>query len=226
MSETKTDLRQQLLSAAVDCSDGDPARTFSSEELLLAAWKRDPAAWGLRGHEQEHPDSHRVHRELDSRGKDQRGIVGSGLLEKVGPRTYRITPKGLAAVSASAGTRAARERTDRVLEGEVARIIGHPTFVAWLKNSDGPRHFRDAGHFWGIAPGTPPRVVRQRVQAVEDTLRAALSVLDEKSVSEIADRRGRRLYDATDIDRALQFHEALKSRFKTDLAVLAGPDPL
>ena len=122
MAELKTDLRQQLLRAAIECSEGNPQRTFSSEELLLAAWKREPASWGLRGHEREHPDSHRVHRELDSRGKDQRGIVGSGFLEKVGPRTYRITPKGLAAVSSQDGGGHARERTNRVLEAEMGAL--------------------------------------------------------------------------------------------------------
>jgi hypothetical protein len=226
MAEAKADLREQLVRAALECSGGDPNKTFSSEDLLLAAWNGDRAAWGLRGHEQEHPDSHRVHRELDSRGKGQRGIVGSGLLEKVGPRTYRITPKGLAAASESDGGAGARERTDRVLEAEIARIVSHPAFIAWLKDPDTPRQFRDAGHFWGIAPGTPPRVVRQRVQAVEDTLRAALSVLEQKGVQEIANRHGQQLYDETDIARGLEFHRALKERFRRDLAVLAGPEPL
>jgi hypothetical protein len=224
MAEPKADLRQQLLRAAFECSGGDPSKTFSSEDLLLAAWERDRAAWGLRGHEQTHPDSHRVHRELDSRGKGQRGIVGSGLLEKVGPRTYRMTPKGLGAVAESDSGTIVRERTDRVLESEINRIISHPAFTAWLKDPAAPRQFRDAGHFWGIAPGTPPRVVRQRVQGVEDTLRAAGSVLAEKGVSEIADRHGRQLYDQTDVARGLEFHEALKERFRRDLAVLAGPD--
>lgn len=226
MAEGRTDLRQQLLRAAYDCSGGDPQATFSSEDLLLAAWKRDPAAWGLRGHEQDHPDSHRVHRELDSRGKGQRGIVGSGLLTKVGPRTYRITPTGLAALTAEGGTVEARERTDRVLESEISRIIEHPVFVAWLKDPANPKRFRDAGHFWGIAPGTPPRVVRQRVQAVEDHLQAASTVLAQKDVYEVADRRGRRLYEAADVERGLAFHRALKERFRKDLVVLAGPEPL
>jgi hypothetical protein len=226
VAERRSDLRQQLLRAAAECSGGDSQKTFSSEELLLAAWKLDPVAWGLRGHEREHPDSHRIHRELDSRGKGQQGIVGSGLLEKIGPRTYRVTAKGLAAVSLHDGSSASRERTDRVIEAEIARVIEHPVFIGWLKDSSTPKNFRDAGHFWGVAPGTPPRVVRQRVQAVEDTLDAALAVLQDKDVGEVGDNRGRRLYDETDIRRGLEFHRAMKDRFSSELAVLAGPEPL
>src|SRR6266511_4876408 len=142
MAEEKADLRKQLVLAALACSEGDLDRTFSSEELLVAAWRKDPKAWGLRGYEREYPDSNRIHRELDSRGKGQKGIVGSGLLERVQPRTYRLTPKGLAAAAAADQTTPeVRERVDRVFEEQVNRIIGHPTFVAWLKDSSQPRNF-------------------------------------------------------------------------------------
>src|SRR4051812_7689262 len=139
MAVRRVDLRQQLLAAALECSDGDTTHTFSSEELLIAAWKHDPASWGLRGYEREHPDSNRIHRELDSRGKGHRGIVGDGFLEKVRPRTYRLTPKGLtAATTADDSDPAARERLNRVLEAEVTRIVEHPAFVAWLTDKSNP----------------------------------------------------------------------------------------
>ena len=80
-------LRQQVLLAALDCSGGDLQTTFTAEELLLSAWKRDPLAWGLRGHEREHPDSEMIYKELDRvsvGGRNVRGgLVGIGLLEKV-----------------------------------------------------------------------------------------------------------------------------------------------
>ena len=74
-------LRQQLLLAAVDCSVGDMEKTFTAEELLLAAWKRDRAAWGLRGHENDHPDSEKIYKELDRvsvRGFGEPWIAGEG----------------------------------------------------------------------------------------------------------------------------------------------------
>jgi hypothetical protein len=223
VSARKVDLRQQLLAAALACSGGDPARTFSSEELLIAAWRYDPASWGLRGYEQEHPDSNRIHRELDSRGKGHRGIVGDGYLEKVRPRTYRLTPKGLAvAASASDADPEARERLNRVLEAEVTRIIEHPAFVAWLTDRSKPRSFRDVGHFWGVAPGTPARVVRQRVQSVQDTLTAALELLERRELDQVGDRQGRLLFERADVERSLEFHAEMKVRFGKELALLTG----
>lgn len=102
-----TTLRQQVLLAALECSGGDLDKVFTAEDLLLAAWKRDPLAWGLRGHEREHPDSEMMRAELDRVSVGGRnvpgGIVGLELFEKVRQRTYRLTPTGLSTASAVAG---------------------------------------------------------------------------------------------------------------------------
>src|SRR6266487_3654744 len=94
--EGRISLRQQVMLAALDCSDGNLDKTFTAEDLLLAAWKRDPLAWGLRGYEHTHPDSERIYVELDRasvKGRNVRGgFAGLGLLEKVRQRTYRLTP--------------------------------------------------------------------------------------------------------------------------------------
>jgi hypothetical protein len=73
-----------------------------------------------------------------------------------------------------------------------------------LEDQQGPKSFRDAGHFWGVAPGTPPRVIRQRVRGVEDTLRAALDLLDRRDLIEVGDVHGRLLFDRADVQRALE----------------------
>ena len=83
-----------------------------------------------------------------------------------------------------------------------------------------PKQFRDAGHFWGIAPGTPPRVIRSRIKDVDGTLSAARALLDERQVDEIAASHGKALFDRADIERALAFQAALKQRFASELSVL------
>src|SRR5262249_60689885 len=89
----RTGLRQQVLLAALDCSKGDLNSTFTAEELLLAAWKRDPMAWGLRGHEQQHPASEKIYMELDRASMGGRNVraghSGLALLGKVRKRTSR-----------------------------------------------------------------------------------------------------------------------------------------
>src|SRR5687767_14939340 len=90
-------LKPQLLLAALDCSGGDVTKTFTAEDMLISAWERNKSAWGLRGHEDEHPDSEKIFKELNSRGNT--GHVGQGLLEQVSPLVFRLTPAGLAAAS-------------------------------------------------------------------------------------------------------------------------------
>jgi hypothetical protein len=218
-------LRQHVLLAAVDCSGGNLRADFTAEDLLLAAWRRDPMAWGLRGHEREHPDSEKIYTELDRAsvgGRNIRGgLVGLGLLEKVRQRTYRLTPTGLATASAIAGTDpSSRARADRALADAIAAILSHPVFRDWMKDPAMPKHFRDAGHFWGIAPGTPSSVIRARIGEVDNTLATSLLVLGDQGADEIAARHGKALFDRKDIERAMEFQSTLKGRFARDLKLL------
>jgi hypothetical protein len=216
----RTSLRQQVLLAALDCSKGDLKRTFTAEDLLLSAWKRDPMAWGLRGHERQHPDSEKIYTTLD-RTSVPGGFVGMGLFEKTRQRTYRFTAAGLLAASevdgADPGTQG---KAERALSDAVSEIISHPVLRDWMRDPSTPKSFRDAGHFWGIAPGTPPRVIRSRIQDVDRTLDEARSLLSEKSTDHIAARHGKTLFDKTDIIRAMEFQTELKRRFEKDLAIL------
>lgn len=223
---TRVSLKQQVLLAALDCSGGDLQKTFTAEDLLLSAWKRDPLAWGLRGHEQEHPDSEKIYTELDRasvKGSNVRGgLAGLGLFEKVRQRTYRLTPAGLTAASQIAGAdSSAKGKAERALADAVARVLSHPVFREWIKDPLMPKYFRDAGHFWGVAPGTPPSVIRTRIGAVDKTLETARSLLESKGVDGIAAQHGRALFDRNDIIRAYEFQKMLKTRFAKDLATLS-----
>jgi hypothetical protein len=221
----RASLREQVMLAALDCSGGDLEKPFTSEDLLVAAWKRDRLAFGLRGHEQEYPDSDKVRKELDSRGarpgSPSTGLVSSGLLLRVRERIYRLTPAGLAAAAEVVGAEPdTRGKAERVLADAVVVIVSHPIFRAWIKDPVFPKHFRDGGHFWGVAPGTPPKVIRTRVLDVERTLEKALRMLDSAGVDEAASRHGKGLFDRADIERAMNFQATLKERFAKDLATL------
>jgi hypothetical protein len=211
--------------AALDCSGGDLQATFTAEDLLLAAWKRDPLAWGLRGHEREHPDSEKIYKELDRvtvAGRNLRGgLAGLGLLEKVYQRTYRLTPSGLALATKVPGADPSMHAmAERTLADAISAILSHPVFIAWIKDPSHPRNFRDAGHFWGVAPGTPPTAIRRRIADIDHTLETARSLLDDKGQNAIAASHGRILFDRADVERAAEFQSMLKNRFKGELAIL------
>jgi hypothetical protein len=217
-SRNRISMRQQVLLAALDCCGGDLEGIFTAEDLLLSAWKRDPLTWGLRDHEHEHPDSEKIYTELDRatvKGTNVRGgLAGLGLLERVRQRTYRLTPTGLAAASEVVGAdSSAKGKVERVLSDAISQILSHPVFRGWIADSSAPRYFRDAGHFWGIAPGTPPSVIRSRIGEIDRT------------TDVLAAQHGRPLFDRNDVTRARDFQNALKSRFSRDLATL-GVDVL
>ena len=214
-------LKEKMLIAAVEGTKGDCDKTFTMEDLAVWAWERDKSAWGLRGYEDEHPDLDKVRKDMGARGADSKGVVQMAWVERIQPRVYRLTAAGLAAyASLGESSHELQEKVGRKLEAEVRRILEHPVFRDWLKDNSKPRYFREAGHFWGIAPGTPARTVRERVDRVEETLRGALTLLDKKQTDAIVANRGRILFDRTDIQRCLEFQSMLKSRFARDLSML------
>ena len=156
------------------------------------------------------------------RGHNVRGgLAALGLLEKVRQRTFRLTPAGLSIASEGVGSDPAMRGTaERALADALAGVLSHPVFREWIKDPTMPRHFRDAGHFWGIAPGTPPGVIRTRIADVDNTLIQARSLLDKKGVEEIIVRQGRPLFDRSDLERAVGFQAMLKQRFAKDVAML------
>lgn len=225
MSTAALSLKEKILIAAVEGAGADTDTSFTIEDVAVWAWKQDRSAWGLRGYEPDYPDLDKVRKEMGARGADAKGLVQLGWVERVDPRVYRLTPVGLAeyvTLSASSGTANSelQDKASRKLEGEVSRILEHPVFKQWLIDRNKPKHFRDAGHFWGIAPGTPPDIVRDRVGGIDNILRSAMKLLNERGVDEIAASRGKVLFDRQDIERCIEFQETMKNRFSRDLHVL------
>jgi len=69
--------------------------TFSAEDLVVAVWKFDPAAFGLKHFTELYPDSNKILTYLMGR----RGLVKAGLLNRVGEKMYQLAPAGRRAVS-------------------------------------------------------------------------------------------------------------------------------
>ena len=148
-------------------------------------------------------------------------LVELGWLDKVRPRVYCLTLKGLTETGRTKPEhRVVREKIRRESEEEVRRILEHPVFRQWLGDSERPKKFREAGTFWNIAPGTPPAVIAKRIHIVDDVLTTALNLLEEAGVDGLGSGRGALLFDRTDVERCREFQRTLKARFAGDLRVL------
>jgi hypothetical protein len=223
MKRDSFSVMDKILLAAVECSDSDVKKSFTAESLLVAAWKSDKWAFGLRGYEEVHLDANRLYTKIDGSS----GLVAKGLLKAEGDRILRITEAGLAqgsslktAVSEGEIDSALQFKVDRALQESLTRLINSQEFRDWLEDKTRVMRFRDAGSFWGIAPGTPAKTVRERIMHLEKTLAAARKRMDEMSTDRIVEQRGRSLIDRQDIERLLEFHNELKKRFRKELRVL------
>ncbi len=225
MSSTTLSLKEKILIAVVEGTHGDTSASFTIEDLAVWAWERDRTAWGLRGYEKDYPDLDKVRKDMGARGADSPGLVQLGWVERIDPRMYRLTSVGLgeyAVLSSSMSGLVSelQDKASRKLEVEIRRVLEHTVFREWLADSTKPKYFRDAGHFWGIAPGTPASVVRNRVGGVDRILLSARKLLDEKGVDEIAASRGKILFSREDVQRCIEFQETMKNRFSKELGIL------
>lgn len=210
-------LNDKILKAALSLTEGDLKRKFTAEELLVNVWNEDNSSFGLRGFEEKHPDSNKLYTKLD--GKD--GIVKKGIFKKVGERIYVLTEAGLSiAMSLGSPKEEYEIKLERSLQTALSKIINHEIFLKWLKSPDEPKRFREAGWFWGIAPGTPPNIVKGRLQDVEKLLNTAKEHLKKKGAKKVIEQHGKVLFDKKMLEKCSEFHKALKERFKKDLEIL------
>jgi hypothetical protein len=216
MTQTLTNAEKVLL-AAVDLCGGRLDQSFTAEDLSVAAWERDKTSFGLRGFEMIYPDSNKLFKSIDSQG----GLVAKGLIVKVGDRTFRLTAAAIAAASRVKPADSEQQiKLERELASAVNQLISHPVFAEWLADPTKPVKFSGAGHFWGVAPGTPPRVVRDRMAKIEVTLKEALDYMSAQNVTSLYQEKDRLLCERQDIERCLEFHSVLKQRFARELTAL------
>jgi hypothetical protein len=216
MDSTLTNADKVLLAAMRLC-EGDSARTFTAEALAVAAWLGDKTSFGLRGYEDQYPDSNKLFKSIDSKG----GLVVKGLIQKVGDRTFRLSAGGIAAGSRLDPLSPEKQlRLERELATAVSRLIEHAVFREWIGDHAKPTKFSAAGQFWGVAPGTPERIVRGRINSIQTTLEEALQYMTARGVDVLFKEKDKPLCDRVDVERCLEFHEALKGRFSKELAIL------
>ena len=67
-----------------------PDALFTAESLAVAAWKAHPKEFGLKTYAELYPDANAVLSYL----MGEKGLVKQGFLERVAPKTYRLTEKG------------------------------------------------------------------------------------------------------------------------------------
>ena len=215
----------KLLVAAFEL-ERNGSRPFSAEDLVVAAWKRFPATFGLIGYLDDtgrlkYPDSNRVFAEV----MGSKPLRKRGLLKKVGKKRYQLTESGtnLAAhmsVEASPldekpdGQKAGLHRATQV---QLRRLLES---TAWGKFTDAGLEgitFHDACGFWGITPRSNAKQLASRVKNIEAILAEAQSLAGGGTLTF---GHGGDAFTGGQLAKLQELHEKLLEQFDDSLAII------
>jgi hypothetical protein len=170
----------QVILLAADDLMAQGGSEFSEWDLTLAAWNRDRNRFGLRGYAQSHPDHKRVMMEIMGR-KPQNPIL-LGLMEKIRPNVYRLTPLGRAEAARMRGAEpsGARKKSSSPDQYDsMASLVTHPAFRSWREDPDEPRRFADVLDFLGARVDDDPAA---RLRQLRGTIKAAMEWCNSRDV--------------------------------------------
>lgn len=210
-SPKKLSRRESVYRAACEAASeqlgGDGLVT--SEEIVLAAWRRYPKYFGLRGYEETHPDSHRVLCYL----MGKKGLVGIGKIRKVGAALYRIGGQEAESIST--------EMIPPSLgEEDATRLLGVLRSVAMGCHQSGRRGeltFEDALHFWEVLPGEDGAFLKTRLDRSKQLLERAGERADYSGEFGLP---GGRVFTDDDAEELRKLDDYLRARYARQLTQL------
>jgi hypothetical protein len=216
----------QLILLAGDDLMAQGASEFTEWELTVAAWSRDNNRFGLRGYAQTHPDHKRVMMEI--MGRKPHNPLHLGLMEKVRPNHYRLTPLGRAEAARLRRDPTARtERRDAAPEPDhydsVKVFVDHTVFHRWRDDPDEPRKFVDACAFLGVDVRDKDSAIQARFREVAQTVKAAMRWCNKNDVAFLT-KAPARLFPPirfNDLSLLLDFLKALSYRFEKQLGEIS-----
>lgn len=194
---------QQARLAAVAA---DLPQPFTAADLVVAAWKRQPATFSLPGYP--HPDSNKVLALLFGK----RGLVARGHLVRCAAKTYRVA-SGSVTRPRKVPTLTAAESAAVSLATAAAES---PAGEKYRRGGGGEIRFAEACETWGLDLKMAPSAVDNRLAAWRAGVRDAARLFRSRDVIS-ADGRVFGLADATFLD-GLAVH--LDTRFDVHLRIL------
>lgn len=169
----RRDRHNKILIAMLEVS-GASTRLCAYEDIVVAAWKRFPQEFGLRGYVSDYPDSSDLHKPLYGPLKRD-GYV------KVQNKKFGLTEAGLAVAAelnsgAGGGSAASRVRRDQVIE--IERLAKKPSVRLVQQGSEGELLDSDLYDFYGVTVRTKPADFIGRVNTVDRAIDAAVLIKD------------------------------------------------
>jgi hypothetical protein len=212
-------LPEKILLAAAQLDAAGQA-TFSAEALIVAAWQQYPHAFGLKGYEEQFPDSNKVLWGI----MGEKGLPRRGLLAKVGQKLYTLTRDG-------------RQLVQRLQSGDDSPLPPPPpsrqpvlsrphdlllqallASVIWQKHRNGRSNdwsFSEACRFWNLGDRQG-----RAVDAHLEQLTTDLAEIERRLATASAVLGNGQTVHAGDAGQLCAIHEQLLQRFSRHLNLL------
>lgn len=209
-------LDEKVLLAAYDLEEQGKT-PFSAEDLVIAAWRRFPDAFGLEGYGNEYPDSNRVFTKI----MGDKGLKGRGWLLKVGEKIYQLSDAGkLHASSLSEGrsTSPSRSVLNRKQKEFLQKLMQTKAVLKVRNNLHQEIIFLDACSFWDISARTVSSTLIARLMSVESLLEFVGETIRQKG--NIAFVHGDLPVTSEDVTLLMRTHHYLFERFRRELDLI------
>jgi hypothetical protein len=213
-TESERSQRDKIILAAQGLSPSP----FTLEALIVAAWRKFPQDFGLKGFAAAYPDSNKVTTCVVGRN----GLIARGALKREGPKCYSLTDDGRLLVELMAGPArrgGPRQRLAKpidlppLMRRFLGRILESAALDLFIQGLAADITFPQACAFWSM-PGGAGRLSM-------DEFDFALAFLKEALADGETILGNGRAVSAQDLAHLGELHEALRQRFARHLK-LAG----
>lgn len=193
---------------------------FSAEALIVAVWQKYPRTFGLKGYDEQYPDSNKVLASI----MGEKGLARRGWLVKMGQKLYSLSHEGRRAVRRllQGEDQPEEVRNDRPikLSKEYDKLLqGLFVTSAFEKVREARQQeltFADACRFWSITENLSGDALDARL----DHLRAALADIERQMGLGSATLGDGHNVTAEDIAQLCDIHASLLQRFSRHLTLL------
>jgi hypothetical protein len=210
-------LPEKVLLAAAGLEEGGQS-PFTAEALIVAAWSKYPRTFGLKGFEEQHPDSNKVLTSL----MGEKGLAKRGWLHKAGQKLYSVTREGrqvarrLLQGEATPERPTAPVRLDRAQDRLIQGLLGSTALEKFREGKHHELKFADACRFWGITENLTGDALDHRLDEIE----AALAESERRIGTGSAVMGNCQVITGDDTGALCDLHGYLRQRFSPHLTLL------
>lgn len=190
---------------------------FSAEALIVTSWQKYPKTFGLKGYDEQYPDSNKILSSI----MGERGLARRGWLAKMGQKLYTLTCEGRQVVvrlhaGGETSEKLSQVKLTREHEKHLLNLLGSNAAQKFEEGLKEELTFADACGFWGITDSIRGDALTARL----DRLRAVLAEAEKLVGTGTAELSTGRSVSRDELYLLTAVDEYLQARFARHLSLL------